>query len=127
MSTHDSDEVWKALSDPTRRAILDQLRDSPRQTTELVEQFPNLSRFAVMKHLDVLRDVKLVNTRSEGRIRVNSLNAAPIRDIIERWISKYEAFWSNTLLRIRDDAEASATSTPSSSIPKRVARKVKGK
>lgn len=127
MSRHDSDEIWKALSDPTRRAILDLLRDSPRQTTELVEQFPNLSRFAVMKHLDVLRDVKLVNTRSEGRMRVNSLNAAPIRDIIERWISKYEAFWSNALLRIRDDAEASAALTQPASIPKRVPRKVTSK
>ena len=58
-----------------------------------------------MKHLDVLRAAKLVNTRSEGRVRINSLNAAPIRDILERWISKYEAYWSNTLLRVRDDAE----------------------
>ncbi len=105
MNKHDSDETWKALSDPTRRAILDLLRDGPRQTTAIVEQFPELSRFAVMKHLNVLRSAKLVTTRSEGRVRVNSLNAAPIRDIIERWINKYEAYWSNTLLRVRDDAE----------------------
>jgi DNA-binding transcriptional ArsR family regulator len=105
VSKHDSDETWKALSDPTRRAILDCLRDGPKQTTAIVEMFPALSRFAVMKHLDVLRAAKLVNTRSEGRVRINSLNAAPIRDILERWISKYEAYWSNTLLRVRDDAE----------------------
>lgn len=105
MSNHDSDETWKALSDPTRRAILDFLRDGPKQTTAIVETFPDLSRFAVMKHLDVLRAAKLVNTRSEGRVRINSLNAAPIRDILERWISKYEAYWANTLLRVRDDAE----------------------
>ena len=105
MSKHDSDETWKALSDPTRRAILDLLRDGPKLTTAIVEQFPKLSRFAVMKHLDVLRSAKLVNTRSEGRVRVNSLNAAPIRDILERWINKYEAYWSNTLLRVRDEAE----------------------
>lgn len=108
MNKHDSDETWKALSDPTRRAILDYLRDGPKQTTAIVEQFPSLSRFAVMKHLDVLRAAKLVNTRSEGRVRVNSLNAAPIRDILERWISKYEAYWSNTLLRVRDDVENQA-------------------
>lgn len=106
----DSDATWRALSDPTRRAILDLLRDGPKKTTELVEQFPSLSRFAVMKHLDVLRAANLVNTRSEGRLRVNSLNVAPIRDILERWISKYEAYWSNTLLRVRDDAEAPAKS-----------------
>lgn len=105
MKTDDADNTWKALSDPTRRAILDVLRDGPKQTTAIVERFPELSRFAVMKHLEVLRSAKLVNTRSEGRVRVNALNAAPIRDILERWISKYESFWSNTLLRVRDDAE----------------------
>ena len=113
MNQNDSDETWKALSDPTRRAILDLLRDSPKQTTAIVEQFPALSRFAVMKHLQVLRSAKLVNTRSEGRVRVNSLNAAPIRDILERWISKYEAYWSNTLLRVRDEAEKKSQSANS--------------
>lgn len=105
MSRQDSDETWKALSDPTRRAILDFLRNGPKQTTAIVEQFPGLSRFAVMKHLDVLRAARLVNTRREGRVRVNSLNAAPLREILERWINKYEAYWSNTLLRVREEAE----------------------
>jgi len=100
------DHVWKALSDATRREILDLLRDGPRQTTEIVEQFPHLSRFGVMKHLEVLREAGLVSTRSQGRRRINSLNAAPIRQILERWISKYEAYWTNTLLRVKDDAEA---------------------
>lgn len=104
----DSNDTWRALADPTRRAILDLLRDGPKQTTEIVEQFPHLSRFGVMKHLDVLRGAKLVNTRKEGRIRINSLNVAPIRDVLERWISKYESYWSNTLLRVRDYAEEPA-------------------
>jgi len=106
----DFDHVWKALSDPTRREILDLLRDGPRQTTEIVERFPNLSRFGVMKHLDVLREANLVNTRSEGRRRINSLNVAPIRQITERWISKYEAYWTNTLLRVKDTAEEKSSS-----------------
>lgn len=59
-----------------------------------------------MKHLDVLRDTGLVRTRAEGRLRINSLNAAPIREIMERWIGKYEAIWANTLLRIKDDVES---------------------
>ncbi len=105
--TQDFDHVWKALSDPTRREILDLLRDGPRQTTEVVEQFPDLSRFGVMKHLEVLREAGLVNTRSEGRRRINSLNVAPIRQITERWISKYEAYWTNTLLRVKEVAEES--------------------
>src|SRR5580700_9538431 len=60
------DAVWKALSDPTRRAILDLLRQGPRMTTEIVDSFPEMTRFGVMKHLDVLRNAGLVNTREEG-------------------------------------------------------------
>ncbi|MBI2688134.1 MAG: winged helix-turn-helix transcriptional regulator [Acidobacteria bacterium] len=101
----DLDDVWKALSDPTRRAILDLLREGPRTTTEIVESFTNLTRFGVMKHIDVLRAAGLVNTREEGRQRVNSLNAVPIRQIYERWVSRYEGSWADTLLRIKEDAE----------------------
>ncbi len=104
----DLNHVWKALSDPTRRELLDGLRDGPRTTTQLVELFPNLSRFAVMKHLDILREAGLVKTRSEVRRRLNSLNVNPIRQITERWISKYEAYWTNTLLRVKEDSEADA-------------------
>jgi DNA-binding transcriptional ArsR family regulator len=104
--TNDLDEVWKALSDPTRRAILDLLRKGPKTTTELVEAFPHLTRFGVMKHIDVLREAHLVNTREEGRQRINSLNALPIRQIYERWVSRYENFWANTLLGIQDDFES---------------------
>ncbi|MCU1330194.1 MAG: transcriptional regulator, ArsR family, partial [Bryobacterales bacterium] len=63
------DVVWKALSDSTRRAILDLLREGPRTTTELVEAFPHLSRFGVMKHIDVLRTASLITTREERRQR----------------------------------------------------------
>jgi DNA-binding transcriptional ArsR family regulator len=104
----DLDHIWKALSDPTRREILDLLRDGPRQTTEIVDRFPQLSRFGVMKHLDVLRQAGLVKTRTQGRLRVNSLNVAPIRQILERWINKYEAHWTNTLLRVKETSEDEA-------------------
>ena len=115
MATEDLDPIWKALSDATRRAILDQLRDGPRTTSDIVRQFPDMSRFGVMKHLDVLRDSGLVITRSEGRKRVNSLNAAPIREILERWIGKYEAYWANTLLRVKESAESDSRSGKKSS------------
>ncbi|MEK6249231.1 MAG: metalloregulator ArsR/SmtB family transcription factor [Planctomycetales bacterium] len=99
------DPIFKALADPTRRKILDTLRDGPRTTSQIVDQFPQLSRFGVMKHMDVLREVCLIRTRTEGRFRVNSLNVAPLRQISERWISKYEAYWANTLLRVKEEAE----------------------
>jgi DNA-binding transcriptional ArsR family regulator len=99
------DKVWKALSDPTRRTILDLLRGGPRSTTDIVDAFPDMTRFAVMKHMDVLRDADLVKTRSEGRRRVNSLNAVPIRRIYERWMGPFSELWSSTLLRLKDDLE----------------------
>jgi DNA-binding transcriptional ArsR family regulator len=99
------DPIWKALSDPTRRAILDMLRSGPKKTTEIVENFPDLTRFAVMKHLDVLRSANLVNTLADGRERINSLNAVPIRQIYERWVSPFAELWSSTLLRVKDDVE----------------------
>jgi len=101
----DVDKVWKALSDPTRRTVLDLLRSGSKTTTEIVEAFPDMTRFAVMKHMDVLREADLVITRSEGRRRVNSLNAVPIRRIYERWMGPFSELWSSTLLRLKDDIE----------------------
>lgn len=99
------DVVWKALSDSTRRSILDLLRQGPRTTTEIVAAFPHLSRFGVMKHIDVLRVANLIQTREEGRHRVNSLNTVPIRQIYERWVSPYEELWADKLLRLKEDVE----------------------
>ena len=105
MGSDSLDPVWKALADPTRREILDHLRDEPKTTGELAERFPRLSRFGVMKHLDVLRDAGLVVTRAEGRQRINSLNPVPIRQIYERWVSKYEAHWARQMLGLWEDIE----------------------
>lgn len=106
MPEDDLDGVWKALSDSTRRSILDLLRKGPRTTTEVVEAFPHLSRFGVMKHLDVLREAGLVKTREDRRQRINSLNVVPIRQIYERWVGRFEELWTSHLLRIKEDAEA---------------------
>jgi DNA-binding transcriptional ArsR family regulator len=105
VKTDDLDPVWKALSDPTRRAILDLLRQGPRTTTEIVDAFPHLTRFGIMKHIDVLREADLIETREDGRRRVNSLNVVPIRQIYERWVGRFEELWSSHLLRIKEIAE----------------------
>lgn len=104
---NDLDPVWKALADPTRREILDLLRMGPRTTSEVVECFPHLSRFGVMKHMDVLREAGLINTRDEGRTRINTLNAVPIRMIYERWVSGFEDLWASKLLNLKRDLEGS--------------------
>jgi DNA-binding transcriptional ArsR family regulator len=106
MSDDELDGVWKALSDSTRRSILDLLRQGPRTTTQIVEAFPHLSRFGVMKHIEVLRAAGLIHTREERRQRINSLNVVPIRQIYERWVGRFEELWASHLLRIKEDAEA---------------------
>jgi len=106
------DPVWKALADPTRRAILDLLRPQPRTTTEIVDAFPHLTRFGVMKHLDSLREAGLVNTREEGRQRWNSLNVFPIRQIYERWVGPFQEMWASQLLGIKEVAEEEPKATP---------------
>ena len=108
MPDDDLDGVWKALSDNTRRSILDLLRQGSRTTTEIVEAFPQMTRFGVMKHIDVLRAAGLIHTREDRRQRINSLNVVPIRQIYERWVGRFEELWSSHLVRIKEDAEAKA-------------------
>ena len=116
------DSVWKALSDPTRRAILDLLRQKPRTTTEIVEAFQHLSRFGVMKHLDVLREAQLVHTEEVGRQRMNSLNVTPLRQIYERWVTPFEDLWSSQLLRVKEKVEKKEAKRRASGKRKNISR-----
>ena len=125
--TKDLDQIWKALADETRRTILDFLRSGPKPTTAIVEQFPDLSRFAVMKHLDVLRQAALVVTLEEGRQRINSLNAVPIRMIYERWVCNYQDLWAGTLLRLKEASEGRTSAQSPTRSAKTAERKRKRK
>lgn len=101
----DFELIWRALADPTRRRILDLLKAGPRTTGDLSDQFP-ISRFAVMKHLSTLEGAGLVIVERRGRERWNYLNAVPIRQIYERWISGYAGLWAASLLRLKRMVEA---------------------
>lgn len=96
--------MWRALSDPTRRRVLDLLRERPRTTGELAGFFA-VSRFAVMKHLAVLVRARLVLVRREGRERWNHLNAVPLQDAHDRWVLPYQARWASSLTRLRQFVE----------------------
>lgn len=96
--------VWKALADPTRREILDLLKDQPLSTGQLCVPF-ELSRFAIMKHLAILEKAGLVVVRRVGRERFNHLNAVPIRQIYERWVRSYEGQWASNLLDLKSQIE----------------------
>lgn len=101
----DGEAVWRALADPTRRRILDLLAEKPRTTGDLCVHFPGLSRFAVMKHLDLLEETGLVLVRREGRLRWNHFNAVPIQRIYERWIGPKLGGMAGALLRLERLAE----------------------
>lgn len=99
--------VWFALSDPTRRRILDLLRARPRVTGEIASHF-DISRIAVMRHLQVLGDAGLVTSRKRGRQRWQYLNAVPLQQMYERWIDTHAASWASGLLRFGRQVEAAA-------------------
>jgi len=109
--------LWNALADPTRRAILDMLREAPRTTGALSEHFPT-SRFAVMKHLNVLENAGLVVVRRRGRERWNHLNAVPLQLMYERWVKRYEGLWASKLtdLKSRIEGEGMLTDAMTSTI-----------
>ena len=85
----DDDRVFKALADPTRRALLDRLFASDGQTLTQLESGMEMTRFGVMKHLRLLEDAGLVVTRRAGREKRHFLNPVPIRLVHDRWIDKF--------------------------------------
>ncbi len=99
------DEVFKALADPTRRGLLDQLFERDGQSLSALEERLPMSRFGVMKHLKVLEEAGLVTTRKRGREKLHYLNPVPIRLVYERWVSKYAESWAAGLSRLKDDLE----------------------
>ena len=101
----DLEQVWRGLSSPIRRQVLDLLRDRPMSTGEVAKRFPDLSRFAVMQHLGVLEESGLLLVRREGRNRFNYLNPVPLRMIYERWVNQYADAAADTVLRIKQFAE----------------------
>ncbi|WP_156754803.1 ArsR/SmtB family transcription factor [Actinokineospora pegani] len=83
------DAVFKALADPGRRALLDRLRERGGQTLGELCQGMDMARQSVSKHLAVLEAADLVVTERRGREKLHRLNAAPVTDIVDRWVSRY--------------------------------------
>ena len=99
------DEVFRALADPTRRSLLDELFREDGQTLTALERRVDMTRFGVMKHLRVLEEAGLVVTRRRGREKLHFLNPVPIRLIHDRWVSKYAAPWAAALSDIKHRLE----------------------
>lgn len=100
------DDVFKALADDSRRALLDSLREQDGQTlNDLCAVRPEMTRFGVMKHLRVLEEARLVLTERSGRTKLHYLNPVPIREVHDRWIAPYREPIVAGLLALRDLAE----------------------
>jgi DNA-binding transcriptional ArsR family regulator len=107
MSTGSRDDrLFKALADGRRRAILDLLKSAPRTTGAICDHFAGeLDRCTVMQHIGVLERAGLLIAHREGRIRWNYLNATPVKEIHDRWISPYAANAVTLLTRMKQDLE----------------------
>src|ERR687883_209275 len=99
------DEVFRALSDPTRRSLLDELFADDGQTLTALERRLPMTRFGVMKHLKVLEEANLVVTKRRGREKLHFLNPVPIRLVHDRWVSKYAEPWAAGLSELKRDLE----------------------
>src|SRR6185436_6558072 len=100
-----ADQVFRALADPTRRALLDELfREDGQTLTELEARF-DMTRFGVMKHLKQLEEAGLVVTRRQGREKLHHLNPVPIRLVHDRWVSKYAEPWAAGLSGLKQELE----------------------
>jgi DNA-binding transcriptional ArsR family regulator len=96
-------DVYRAIADPTRRAILDRLRGGPVAVNALASDFSQ-SRPAISKHLRVLRTARLVRERRCGRERRYSLEPGPLRDVAQ-WIEEYRVFWQTSLTNLKRHLE----------------------
>jgi DNA-binding transcriptional ArsR family regulator len=103
--TDDDDLVFRALADPTRRLLLDQLFERDGRTLTELESELEMTRFGVMKHLRVLEDAGLVTTRKAGRNKHHFLNPVPIRLIHDRWIDKYREHRVSALAELKTRLE----------------------
>ena len=99
------DDVFRALADPTRRSLLDELFKEDGQTLTALEGRLPMSRFGVMKHLKVLEEANLVVTKRRGREKLHFLNPVPIRLVHDRWVSKYAEPWAATLTGLKRNLE----------------------
>jgi DNA-binding transcriptional ArsR family regulator len=101
-----STDVFNAVSDPTRRAILDRLRRGPAPVNELASGF-RVSRPAISKHLRVLRSARLVREKKDGRQRIYQLEPERIQEVA-KWAEEYRRFWHHNITSLKRHLEQSS-------------------
>lgn len=108
-------DVFRALADPTRRAVLDTLFEQDGRTlSELSELCPSMTRFGVMKHIQVLEQAELVIRVRHGRTTRHYLNPVPIEQIANRWISRFSGRFTSALVDLDHEVRQGATAQTTS-------------
>lgn len=102
------DELFHALASAPRRKILDIVRDKPGSSVVQVCRYFDMSRIAVMKHLNVLETAGLIVSERQGRTRRLYFNPTPIQMIYERWTTEYSAYWAGQLTEFKRLVESKA-------------------
>jgi len=102
--TYSPEPTFAALADPTRRAVLDLLRQGSQPAGHIARVFP-VSRPAISKHLRILRRAHLVEQRRDGRHRFYQLNPDPLK-AVDSWLEQYRKFWSTSLANLKTFVEA---------------------
>jgi DNA-binding transcriptional ArsR family regulator len=99
-------DLFEALAHPTRRAVLDLLREHPGLPAgEIASHFPDVSRAAVSKHLGILRGAQLIRARARGREVRYTLDVRPLGDLYEQWLRRFEPLWEQSLANLKRQAE----------------------
>lgn len=112
--TYQVNPIFDALTDPTRRSILELLCKGGQPVGQIAERFP-VSRPAVSRHLRLLRRAHLVHERREGRHRVYELDAEPLK-LVDTWLARYRVFWNASLLGLKEYLEEEGTAGDAGSI-----------
>ena len=106
MTTDSMDAVFRALASPSRRRILDIVKNHPGANVNEVSEFFETSRIAVMKHLRILEEASLIYSEKQGRDRRLYFNAVPIQLIYDRWTTEYSALWASRMTRVKHRIES---------------------
>ena len=101
--TYSTEATFQVLADPTRRAVLDLLRQGTQPAGQIARAFP-VSRPAISKHLRLLRRAHLVQERREGRHRLYQLNPEPLK-AVDSWLQQYRVFWQTSLANLKSFVE----------------------
>ena len=99
----DPQPVFRALADPTRRAIVEMLGEQPRTIGEIAAQFP-VTRPAIAKHLKILEEGDVIRVTTKGRERINTLNPAALQ-VAAFWFRTFDKFWDDKLAKLKSEIE----------------------